>query len=381
MKYTPKIYVFLVLSILLWLPSCQEELPINHGVAFQELLEKNIFPRSLPPGLGVHIEAPRYGISWAGVAGVAKTDTDQKVSIDQPYRIASITKTFVATSILLLYEEDRLSLDDPIINYISEAHIAILKKGKYALDTITIRQCLNHTSGLFDYARSKRFEEIVFGEPTHNWTRTEQLEGAMGWGEATGAPGEFYEYSDTGYIILGEIIERLTGQNLGMAVRQLIGYERLGLHHTWWEKLESTPPNTLPQVSRYRGARDVTSMDPSFDLYGGGGIVSTSTDLALFMQNLFNHRVFKKRTTLDMMLSKPDFPSDYIPYKDYRLGIYKINLYGMEVFMHSGIWGTQLIHIPDYNASVALNHTNWGQYYVLKQIVHLLGRYVTITPS
>ena len=316
-----------------------------------------------------------------GVAGVAKTDTDQKVSINQPYRIASITKTFVATSILLLYEEGHLSLDDPIINYLSETHIAILEKGNYALAAITIRHCLNHTSGLFDYARSKRFEEIAIGEPQHHWTRTEQLEGAMEWGEATGIPGEFYEYSDTGYILLGEIIEQLSQQNLGVAVRQLIDYERLGLTHTWWEKLEPTPPNALPQVSRYNGAREVTSMDPSFDLYGGGGIVSTSTDLALFMQHLFNHRIFKRTATLDMMLSKHDFSADYVPYKDYRLGIYKVTLYGMEVFMHSGIWGTQLMYIPTYNASIALNHTNWGQYYVLKQIVHLLGRYVVIHSS
>ena len=249
MKYTLKIYAFLLLGVLLWLSSCQEELAVDHSVAFQELLDKNVFPRSLPPGLGVHIEAPRYGISWAGVAGVSKTDTDQKISINQPYRIASITKTFVATSILLLYEQGHLSLDDPIINYLSEAHIVILQKGNYALDEITIRQCLNHTSGLFDYARSKRFEEIALGEPNHQWTRTEQLKGAMEWGEATGSPGELYEYSDTGYILLGEVVERLTQQNLGVAVRQLVGYERLGLQHTWWEKLEPNPANSLPQVS------------------------------------------------------------------------------------------------------------------------------------
>lgn len=363
--------------ILLWFPSCQEGLPTDHRIAFQELLDKNVFPHSLPPGLGVHIEAPRYGISWAGVAGVSKTDTDQQVSINQAYRIASITKTFVATSILLLYETGQLSLDDPVINYLSPAHIAILKKGNYAIDSISIRHCLNHTSGLFDYARSERFEEIALGEPQHHWTRTEQLEGAMKWGEATGKPGEFYGYSDTGYILLGEVIERLTQQNLGVAVRQLIGYERLGLSHTWWEKLEPTPLTMLPQVSRYSGSRDVTSMDPSFDLYGGGGIVSTSTDLAMFMQHLFNHRIFKQRTTLDMMLSQPDFPVDYTPHKDYRLGVYKVTIYGMEAFMHSGIWGTQLMYIPAYNASIALNHTNWGQYYVLKQIVHLLGRYAS----
>jgi len=88
MKYTPKIYAFLLLGIPLLLSSCQEELPTDHSVAFQELLDKNVFPRSLPPGLGVHIEAPRYGISWAGVAGVSKTDTDQKVNINPLLRLA-----------------------------------------------------------------------------------------------------------------------------------------------------------------------------------------------------------------------------------------------------------------------------------------------------
>ena len=375
MKYAPKIF-FAYLFLLLSLGACKKEIPASAPLAFQALLEKNVVPFSKPPGLSLHIEAPKHGLSWAGAAGVSTSGTDRKVKSDQAYRISSITKTFVATSILLLYEKGHLQLDDPISQYISAEHNALLKEGNYDPDKISIRHCLQHTSGLFDYARADQYREIAIADTSKVWTRTEQLKGAMTWGAPFASPGDAYHYSDTGYNFLGEIIEHLTGKNLGIAVRELIGYERIGLRSTWWEKMEATPLNRLPLVSRYSGKRDVSPYDASVDLFGGGGIISTSTDLAKFMYQLFNYGIFTKKSTLELMLSKPNLVEGHMPNKDYRMGLYKISIYGMEGYMHSGIWGTQLVYLPEYEAAIALNHTNWGRYYVLKQVITLLGKYI-----
>ena len=177
------------------LSSCGTPLPTNHEEAFQALLEKNVYPLSRPPGLSVHIEAPKHAISWTGAAGVSETGTENKVHPLQPYRIASISKTFVAVSILLLHEQGQLSIDDPISQHISEEHISILKRDDYKLDQITIRHCLHHTSGLFDYAMSDEYENIALKDFNNKWTRTEQLEGAVNWGDKLCAPGAEYHYS------------------------------------------------------------------------------------------------------------------------------------------------------------------------------------------
>ena len=81
----------------------------------------------------------------------------------------------------------------------------------YDLNKITIRHLLTHTAGLFDHAGSNTYIEKVFADPFHEWTRTEQVQGCVDWGDPLFEPGEQFSYSDTGYILLGEIIENVTG--------------------------------------------------------------------------------------------------------------------------------------------------------------------------
>jgi len=96
---------------------------------------------------------------------------------------------------------------------------------------------------------AEEYGEAIFADPMYPWTRTEQLRGAVEWGDPHGQPGEVYTYCDTGYILLGEIIERTTGRPLAEVVGELVGYERLGLTSTW----------PLPQPSTRAKARGSTS--------------------------------------------------------------------------------------------------------------------------
>src|SRR4029078_8335822 len=107
--------------------------------------------------------------------------------------------------------------------------------------------------------------------PWSGGARFEQIELPVPRGTPYGAPGTVFGYSDTGACLVGEIIERVTGASMGAAIRDLVGYERLGLTTTWQETIESEPDD-LPQLShQYEGEMDVADMDAAGDLCGVGG--------------------------------------------------------------------------------------------------------------
>lgn len=363
--------LFLSISLI----SCQNtplpETPEAIEQSFDSVVEEVVDGRRCQ-GTTVYIKAPRLGINWAGFGGISDLVNRTPIVQDQPFRIASVTKTFTATAILRLMEMGQLSLSDPISQYISPAHVALLKKGGYDASKITIRHCLNHTSGLADYAINQNYIDKVKANPKHRWTRTEQIEGAMTWAKPIGQAGDKYTYCDTGYILLGEIIEQLSGLSLGEAFRQLIGYERLNMPHTWLESLETAPDSLPDRIHNYYQGIDFTDADPSIDLYGGGGLVSTTADLTSFLNALFNGKVFEQEQTLKAMLSPTLLNDGKQPEEDYRLGLSASTVYGEEIFGHSGLWGTHLFHLPKYNITIAVHNTDRERAYLEKKLLWIL---------
>src|SRR4051812_24387818 len=179
------------------------------------------------PGVALAVRAP--GFSWSGAAGDADRTTRKPLTPRAPFRIASVTKTFTAAAILRLAEDGKLGLDDPIAHHLSPGTFAILRRGGYDIDRIRIRHLLQHTSGLYDYAEDPAFQTFVVSHPHHRWTRAEQVRFAITHGKPLFAPGTDFHYSDTGYVLLGEVLERETGHTLAAAYRTLLGFERLGL--------------------------------------------------------------------------------------------------------------------------------------------------------
>lgn len=333
------------------------------------------------PGISMSIISRDKGIDWSGAGGFDSKDKEKEVEVDQPFRIASITKTFVAASILRLHEMDSLSIGDSIGKYISEEHKKILESDGYDLEDITIRHCLDHTAGLYDYAvgENTKYKGIVLENRDKRWTRTEQLQGAVDWGDKLGEPGDQYEYSDTGYILLGETIENFFFGDLAKGLRALVGYDKLGLDHTWLESLEDAPQGMKEPVHIYFGREDMTTIDPSIDLYGGGGIVSTTRDLVSFVDALFNGGIFENDATLKLMLSEAILTAEADvennpPSKDYRCGIYKIDLFGEEAYVHSGMWDVYVLHRPSTNTSIATNFTNYHRYRMVKKVIRAIDQ-------
>jgi D-alanyl-D-alanine carboxypeptidase len=314
----------------------------------QEAIDADVAGDPTVPGEALAVRSP--GLHAALAAGFADTAAQTPLAPGTPFRVASMTKTFVAAAVLRLVEEGKVKLDAPITKYLSPESLAVLRTDGYDLRHITVRQLLAHTSGFYDYATDDAFDDANVAHPDHRWTRLEQLQFAVDHGDPLASPGERFSYADTNYILLGEIIERATGETLPAAVRELLHLDRLGLDHTYWEILEPTPPGTPPRAHQYYAtAFDNIILDASHDLYGGGGLVSTVDDLTRFYRGLFHGKVFDKPATLETMtrVSGPGRDAGA------AMGIFVVDAAGQRCYGHSGYWGTQTIHCPRLDLTFA----------------------------
>jgi D-alanyl-D-alanine carboxypeptidase len=225
---------------------------------------------------------------------------------------------------------------------------------------------------MFDHGFSKSYVPSVLNDPSHEWTRTEQIKVMINEGKPVGPIGKQFYYSDTGYILLGEIIERIMRSSLHNGISQLIDFKKSGIKNTYFEKYEENL--TGQRIHQYYNGLDTYTFHPSLDLYGGGGILATCSDLSLFYQSLFNDKIFHNEHTLDTMIAPLTFEKK--PWLDYRMGIYKTEVNGMEAYSHSGFWGTEVMYIPKLNASISANYSSgWtarGNAPIIEKVVSVL---------
>lgn len=331
---SPPLHVTQKLEVLLY-----EHLKANPEIAGEEL----------------SIHTARW--SWSNAVGKVNGSATP-ITAQHVFRIASVTKPFVAATILRLMEMGKLDIEQPIASLLSTETAEMLRKGGYDPDKITVQQLMSHTSGIYDYAQDAKFRTKVFTDPTHQWSRSEQVKFAMINGKPIGPPGQRFGYSDTGYILLGEIIERHTGDNLGKSARSLLRFDRLGLKDTYWEQFEQKPAKVL-FAGNAIGSNDLTHANHSFDLFGGGGLISSTNDLATFMRALVRGDVFADRRTLAMLLTVTDAardPDDYREIEGNGVVLVKIGRY--KCFGHSGFWGVDTAYCPENDLSFAwtVNH-------------------------
>jgi D-alanyl-D-alanine carboxypeptidase len=156
------------------------------------------------------------------------------------------------------------------------------------------------------------------------------------------------------------------------AIRKELNFRKLGLADTWIEGFRS--PAKENRIHQYFGDADTYNYSPSIDLYGGGGFLSTTSDLAKYFQLLFNRRVFRNESTLDTMLAPVSYREK--PRMDYRKGMYLIKINEMDVYTHTGFWGTQVVYIPQLNTSIAANYSSiWdkrGPAPIIPEIIKIL---------
>ena len=318
---------------------------------FQRVLDSVYKATPETIGIMIHIESPDNNVSWSSAVGVSNKETNALLHRKQSVLIASNTKTFVATAILKLVENKQLQLNQPIKNLLTNEIAEGFSKSGYNLSSITIKHLLSHVSGINDYVTDDYFE-FVKQHPKYQWTRTEQIKKSILLGEPYAKAGTKFKYGDINYLLLTEIIEKITNQPFYIAIRELINYDRIRLDNTWFVNLEkqSETSNSLAHQYSNKHEWDSYNLNPSWDLYGGGGLVSTTKNMALFFQALFEGRIIKDKQLIKEMHTYV-LPKEQ---SNYCLGLRNISFGNYEAYYHGGFWGTDVMYLPEMNTSIAV---------------------------
>jgi D-alanyl-D-alanine carboxypeptidase len=286
-------------------------------------------------GVAAEVTSPN-GQRFAN-AGQADTATSTPVRSGDQFRIGSSTKTFVATVMLQLVAEHRVSLDDTVARWLP----GVVSGNGNDGSRITVRDLLQHTSGLFDYIDDLPELSSTAGFQANRFTTytAAQLVGIAMRHAPDFAPGTGWEYSNTNYVLAGMIIDRVTGHSWQQEVTQRI-IVPLGLRHTVAPFTSTTIPG--PHMDGYSDfgagpAIDVTALDPSA-ADAAGAMISTTDDLTRFYQALVAGKLLPATQLAEMETTVPaPGLTDIWPGVRYGLGLMEIPLScGGGYFAHGG---------------------------------------------
>jgi CubicO group peptidase (beta-lactamase class C family)/pimeloyl-ACP methyl ester carboxylesterase len=271
--------------------------------SYDEVLETGI-----DQGLtGVALMVDRDGeILFDGAAGLANIETQTPLLPTDRFRIYSITKTFTAVLVLQLVDEGVLTLDDTVADWLDDPGVARIPN----VEQITVRQLLTHTSGVYDYFAedSPFWQDAYLGEEadwSRVWTPEELLAYADGASHAPDfAPGEGVRYSNTGYILLGLIVEEATGHDFADRLHQQI-LDPLGMADTFFAATEPVPGGTAQGYHLFGDELVNVSATHLSAQWTEGGIISTTHDLMRFADALFGGELLQPASLQEMVTFVP----------------------------------------------------------------------------
>ncbi len=236
---------------------------------------------------------------WIGAAG--KADIKQNISMAPCVvsKVASITKMFVGTVAHMMAEEGKFDYDDPVAAYLPSEVIDKIANAKCA----TIRQLMNHTSGIYDLTTSSKFYLEVLNNPDQTWESEELIKFAYGK-DANFTCGARADYSNTNTLLLGMILSKIAGRPHHQLVQERI-LNPLGLKHTYYYSNVPLPPNTAQgYFDLYNNGTIVNVSNYNTGSGNGyGGMYATVRDIALFADALFRDKTLLKPATMDEMLT------------------------------------------------------------------------------
>ncbi|WP_425461435.1 serine hydrolase domain-containing protein [Kitasatospora viridis] len=240
----------------------------------------------------------RDGRTHSYTAGVGDVATGAKVPVDGQIRIGSNTKTFTAVVVLQLVAEGKIGLDTSVDTYLP----GLLRGDGIDGRNITVRQLLQHTSGLPEYVNT----DAILTGPKRYYEPRDLLDAALAQ-KAHFAPGTRWEYSNTNYLVAGLIIQKVTGRPLGEEITQRV-IDRIGLRHTSFPTPGDMGIRGVHPEGYVRDAggslRDYTELDPSWG-WAAGSVVSTNSDLIRFYAALLGGRLLPAAQLAQMRTTVP----------------------------------------------------------------------------
>lgn len=295
------------------------------------------------------------GSRWSGATGLADLGRELEATPATTFVTGSITKTFVTAAVMQLQEEGALSIDDPLANWLPDYPRA---------GEIKLVHLLSHTSGVFNYFEHPEYNIRVFNEPDHAWTPHEILDDFVL--DPYFAPGAGYRYSNTGFVLLGLVIEEETGQTLGEVLRERF-FEPTELDETFCQCNGPPPPDSsrgyLVRASGPVGLDDGTDFRPTKSAamvaWGAGDVVSTASDLADWARTLYGGDLL----TPESLALMTDFNYSSYARGTYGLGTRTRVFENARMFGHTGSlrgFAAAMWHFPDTDLTIVVL-TNRGR--------------------
>jgi CubicO group peptidase (beta-lactamase class C family) len=315
-----------------------DELRVQHGI----------------PGVSVAIVFDD-GSTWTGVSGLADVGAKRRVTPETAFAIASISKTFTAALVLDLAAEGHFALADRAIEYLPEQKM---------LGGVTIRMLLDHTSGLRDFFENPKIDKALLAEPARRWSPAQTL-GYVG--KPYFPPGTDWHYSNTNYLFLGLIAERVDGRPLAEQLRARY-FEPLGLKGAFYQVAERPPvatahgyrfaglKKTLPPIDLADGTGVMPFRSVVTAAGGGGSVAATALDTARWARALYGGLALESGG-LALMLGGFDLVAGYEPSIPYGLGVQALDVSGIRTLGHSGRFlGFRAVvrYVPEDDIAIAV---------------------------
>ena len=307
---------------------------------------------------GTVLVAEAGEVVYAKGVGEADKSWGTPNTTETKFRIGSLTKQFTAALVLQLVEAGQIDLDAPISTYLPDYPVA---QG----DRVTVHHLLSHTSGVPEHTNQPDMNEVMRRAYAPGDFLALFSDRPLDF-----EPGSRFSYSNSGYYLLGVIVERVTGQTYGAALRERL-LAPLGLGDTGYDPF----PEILPSMARgytrtALGFENAPYIDTSVP-YAAGMMVSTAPDLFRWTQALHRAEPFRSAATLDRMLTPA--LDDY----GYGIGVSTLPIGGQEVraVAHSGGipgFSTMLIHLPERDQTIVVLDNTQGSAGALARSLALL---------
>ena len=306
------------------------------------------------PGASVTILLPD-GTEWTGTSGLADVRRATAVTPDTAFALGSVSKTYTSAIILGLVGDGRINLDAPVRRYLPDAAVN---------PRITVRQLLDHTSGLYDYFLNPSIDKALLAKRNAPWTTKQTLRFV---GKPYFPPGRGWHYSNTNYLYLGLIAERVTGMPLAAALRTRL-FKPLALDGTWYQAAEK-PRTALAHGYRFAAPKvggpaidlsDGSAVAPFTSVVtaaaGAGSIAATSSDVAHWARALYSGAVLGPQMTAEM-LGDVSRTAAYRPPVPYGLGVQSTVIDGRLAVGHSGRllgFRASMRYLPSYDLTITV---------------------------
>lgn len=305
------------------------------------------------------IYSERTGYFEQFAVGTAHRDSDEPVRTDSPYHSASVGKTMNAAVFGMLVDEGKIGFDDPIATWLGEDVLdrLFVVGGIDYSDQVTVGQLLSHTSGVADYfegpvVNGPTMLQLLKSEPDRTFTPADLLAFTRERQVPAGLPGRQFHYSDTGYILLGLILEKIEGKPYADILEQRI-FDPLGMNDSY---LMFYGDAAADPIGIYIDEIDLSDRNALSVDWSGGGVVTTMDDLLTFMKALTRGTLLSDETYGRMT----DFRHRYEKGIDYGMGMmyfdfgelsFLLKLSGMkDVYGAVGATGTYALYDEEKDA-------------------------------